>query len=148
MGGGDGKCIDQIDIRCYNTVIVTYKPGLTGRIALDGSDDLEELLLSLDTVTTRVVDLQTWHTTIRPGIYFKKSDCSKITPALWCYKEGYNPETHDNPSSLMATGSLFLFIGALSRRNNTPNAPSTYLCVLLWHRPWCQHSKVQPMRAK
>ena len=56
---GDGKCIDQIDVRCYNTVIVTYKPGLTGRIALDGSDDLEQLLLSLDTVTTRVVDLQT-----------------------------------------------------------------------------------------
>ena len=55
MGGGGWK-VYRPD-RCYNTVIVTYKPGLTGRIALDGSDDLEQLLLSLDTVTTRVVDL-------------------------------------------------------------------------------------------
>ena len=46
-------------LRLKGNIIVTYKPGLTGSIALNCSDDLKQLLLSLDTVTTCIMYLQT-----------------------------------------------------------------------------------------
>ena len=38
----------------------TYKPGLTGSIALYSSDDLKQLFLSLATVTAGIMYLETW----------------------------------------------------------------------------------------
>ena len=47
----------------------TYKPGLTGSIALYSSDDLKQLFLSLPTVTAGIMYLETW----TQGLFLKNT---------------------------------------------------------------------------
>ena len=42
------------------SIVITYKPGLTRSIALNRSDNLKQLMLSLDTITACIMYLQTW----------------------------------------------------------------------------------------